>query len=189
MGREGPSRFLFNTISFSFSSILCILAGLELFRKSSFALLALPPSSRLNFALGDADLYPPGVVPLELFRRGNPFLMSLSSRSTMQPSCSSSRGRGLPLFTPVNPALAFFAASSSRFFSRALRFSSWIRNCSFSWNEKDEEVISNAYYRSNFGDLSLLTYLHHVRVTAEINAKTLRVTTSKTNFYICDTDC
>ena len=132
MGREGPSRFLFNTISFSFSSILCILAGLELFRKSSFALLALPPSSRLNFALGDADLHPPGVIPLELFRRGNPFLMSLSSRSTMQPSCSSSRGRGLPLFTPVNPALAFFAASSSRFFSRALRFSSWIRNCSFS---------------------------------------------------------
>ena len=167
MGREGPSRFLFNTISFSFSSILCILAGLELFRKSSFALLALPPSSRLNFALGDADLHPPAVVLLELFRRGNPFLMSLRSRSTMQPSCSSSKGRGLPLFTPVNPALAFFAASSSRFFSRALRFSSWIRNCSFSWNEKDEEGISNAFYRSNFENLSLqgVTHLFPSRVS------------------------
>lgn len=159
-GREGPSRFLFNTISFSFSSILCILAGLELFRKSSFALLALPPSSRLNFALGDADLHPPGVVLLELFRRGNPFLMSLSSRSTMQPSCSSSRGRGLPFFTPAKPALAFLAASSSRFFSRALRFSSWIRNCSFSWNEEDEVVISNAYCRSNFEGLLLPGVAH-----------------------------
>lgn len=137
MGREGPSRFLFNTISFSFSSCcesnLRIIAGLETFRKSSFARLALPPSWRPNLALGDADLgAPPGVVLLELFRRGNPFLMSLSSRSTIQPSCSSSRGRGLPFFTPAKPVLAFLAASSSRFFSRALRFSSWIRNCSFS---------------------------------------------------------
>lgn len=147
MGREGPSRFLFNTISFSFSSILCILAGFEVFRKSSFARFVLPPSSRLNLALGDTDLPPPGVVLLELFRRGNPFLMSLSSRSTMQPSCSSSRGRGFPFLTPAKPALAFLAASSSRFLSRALRFSSWIRNCSFSWNVKDEALISKGLLR------------------------------------------
>lgn len=129
MGREGPSRFLFGTISFSSSSVgsnlVRILAGLEIFRKSSFFSLALPPSSRLRFGLlGDADLIPVEGVPLEDFRRGNPFLMSLSSRSTMHPSCSSSNGRGLDFTFPPLPALAFLAASSSRFFSRALRFSS-----------------------------------------------------------------
>ena len=128
MGREGPSRFLLNTISFSFSSSigsnLRSFAGLEILRKPSFSLLALPPSSWLNLALGDSDLGPgPGVLFLELFRRGNPFLISLRSRSTIQPSCSSSKGRGFPFFT-TPPALAFLAASSSLFFSRALRFSS-----------------------------------------------------------------
>lgn len=142
MGREGLSWALFNIFSFSlFSSVgsnLRNFAGLEILRKPSFSLLALPPSSRLILALGDADLGPTPGVFLELFRRGNPFLMSLRSRSTMQPSCSSSKGRGLPFFTPP-PVLAFLAASSSRFFSRAFRFSSWIRNCSFSWNEKKRE--------------------------------------------------
>ena len=148
IGREGPSRFLFNIFSFSSSFmesnfLVWIFAGLDILRKPSFALLALPPSSRLSFVLGDADLTPPDVEVLELFRRGNPFLMSLSSRSTMQPSCSSSRGRGLFFFPFTPPALACFAASSSRFFSRALRFSSWMRNCSFSLNEKGKCIIKS----------------------------------------------
>lgn len=144
MGREGVSCALFNIFSFSlFSSVgsnLRSFAGLEILRKPSFSLLVLPPSSRLSLIiLGDADLGPRPGVFLELFLRGNPFLMSLSSRSTMQPSCSSSKGRGLPFFTPP-PALAFLAASSSRFFSRAFRFASWIRNCSFSLNERKSEI-------------------------------------------------
>lgn len=134
IGREGPSRFLLGRISFCSSSVgsnlARALAGPEIFRNPS-----LPPSSRLRLGLvGDADLIPPEDVPLECFRRGKPFLMSLSSRSTMHPSCSSSSGRGLVFTLP--PASAFLAASSAFFFSRAFRFSSWIRNCSLSWNER-----------------------------------------------------
>lgn len=40
------------------------------------------------------------------------------------------------VWATVPPASAFLAASSAFFFSRAFRFSSWIRNCSLSWNER-----------------------------------------------------
>lgn len=133
IGREGPSRFLFKTISFpspvEFKSARSF-AG-EILRKWS-AFLALPRiSSVLRFGLGDGEFIPLGVF-LELFRRGNPFRISLRSRSTMHPSCSSSKGRGF-FFLTLPPAFAFRSASSCRFFSRAFRLSSWIRNCSFSY--------------------------------------------------------
>lgn len=149
IGREGPSRFLFNTISFPSPAEFKLarsFAGLEILRNwSSF--LALPrTSSVLRFGLGDADLIPLGVF-LELFRRGNPFRISLRSRSTMHPSCSSSKGRGFPFFT-LPPAFAFRSASSCRFFSRAFRLSSWMRNCSFSYQTNKKR---NHYFDRRHG--------------------------------------
>lgn len=102
------------------------LAGLERFCISSFAFLRLPPFSQfslLSLAIGDADFGPHVGVFFELFLRGNPFLISPSSRSTMHPSFSSFMGGGFPFFT-VPPDFPFFSASSCRFFSRALRLSS-----------------------------------------------------------------
>lgn len=67
----------------------------------------------------------------------------------MHPSCSSFNGGGFPLLT-VPPDFPFFSASSCRFFSRALRLSSWIRNCSFSWTWKKR---SSQFYSLHLGTL------------------------------------
>lgn len=84
---------------------------------------------------GPMEVFFPVPLPRDIFLRGNPFLMSLNSLSTMQPSSSLGKGGGLIFFPP--PSFARLASSSAFFFSLAILFSSWIRNCSFSYLRRE----------------------------------------------------